>query len=190
MAIWRFQMTNRARDFAINAVSVIICVLAMTLAAKAQELTIRITYDEERDRTSPYPKLIIAHKAVSLLFNRNGTIKVINEDTVETTQRNEKQLELGPSTNSDRWRVVDKNKLIDITDFISFRRAILVTIAGNRCTAQVQYKLKPGFFDYQYTRYLPGGLIAGQVVAVGEGVARSFVARNMTCAISQSGDAR
>src|SRR5208282_5855131 len=97
-------------------------------------------------------KVVFAHKSVNILIARTGEIKATSEDTPGGRMffHNESQLKLGSSDNSSGWRVVDKNKLMNVTDFITFRRAILVTTAGRTCTAQVDYELKPGFSDYRY----------------------------------------
>jgi hypothetical protein len=183
-------MMNRASYFVVIALSIFFSVLMTTLPAMAQELEIRITYDEERDRILPVPKLIVAHKVVNIVITGSGAINASHEDVVgKNYLRNEKELRLGPSGGEDRWRVVSKDKLMNVQDFISFRRAILVSIVDTACTAQIDYELKPGFSDYQYTAYLPGGAVVGQGVAVGTSVARSLSATDMTCTISQTKDA-
>jgi hypothetical protein len=74
------------------------------------------------------------------------------------------------------WRVVDKDSLINIYDYKSFSRAILVTVHGTNCTAQIDFELKPGFSDYEY-RSQPSAVPA---------VARSVRADSVSCTIGPS----
>jgi len=71
------------------------------------------------------------------------------------------------------WRVVGQKALVNNREYKSFWRAILVTLRNGECIAQVSYKLKTRFDDYQYT-LLPSGIPA---------VARSIRADNVTCTI-------
>ena len=61
------------------------------------------------------------------------------------------QLRLGARSENE-WKVVDKNRLINIVDLGSFKRAILLTVNGSTCSAEVDFELKPGFSDYEFKR--------------------------------------
>lgn len=83
-----------------------------------------------------------------------------------------KDLILGPGK-IEEWRVAGKDKLVNIEDYISHRRAILLTVREGSCTAEVDYELKPGFSDYRYHR-----LKTGEAA-----VARSVKAHNLRCSV-------
>ena len=71
------------------------------------------------------------------------------------------------------WRVASADKLFNIADYISYRRAILLTARGSSCTADVDYELKPGFSDFRYHRLTTGDAA----------VARSVKAYDVRCSI-------
>ena len=67
------------------------------------------------------------------------------------------------------------NRLINIVDLGSFKRAILLTVNGSTCSAEVDFELKPGFSDYEFKRN------NGKT-----GIARSVTARRLNCSVGPS----
>ena len=105
-------------------------------------------------------------------FSAGGTAPHRRKD--REVSHDENQLRLG-ATSENEWKVVDKNRLINIVDLGSFKRAILLTVNGSTCSAEVDFELKPGFSDYEFKRK------NGKT-----GVARSVVARRLNCSVGPS----
>ncbi len=171
-------MTIRTRTRAIQVAAALAGLAVATLAANAQELRVRLTFDQVFDRISPFPKLTTTHKEIEISINGKGQIQSKRDSTSgrwnELSARKEEKLKLGPNEGQE-WRVVSKDKLIYIVDYPTFREAILLTLNGTSCNAEVDFELKPGFSDYRYTR------INGEPA-----VARSAAAYRIACVISQS----
>jgi hypothetical protein len=141
--------------------------------AQGQEVVAHISYTEIHDRTSPFAEVTSTAVWTDIRLQRDGAVL---EDEARKSGRasghHSKSLKLGGNSHT-RWKVAGPHELINIVDYISYRRAILVTVHGQSCTAQVDYKLKPGFTDYRYHR-----LKTGEVAS-----ARSVKATGLSCSI-------
>jgi hypothetical protein len=157
-----------------------ICVFAigsvMPSAAAAKSLLVRLRYVETHDRVLPFAEQTTTNVAVEAHISQNGAIQSKEARASGKYSRDyDKQLTLGANQGQE-WRVAGKNRLINIVDYISYRRAILLTVSESACTAEVNYQLKPGFSDYRYHR-----------LANGEpAVARSVVASELNCSVSEA----
>jgi hypothetical protein len=150
--------------------------------AFAGDIVINLQFNQYFDRISPDNRQTTTHEVITLKLSSNGVVShsehhydmkgrekmVINEDS-----------QLGHSDKV-AWKVVNKNSLINIFDYKSFKRAILVTVADNACTAQVDFELKPGFSDYEYN-YGPNRL---------PGVASAVSANDFQCTIGDAASAQ
>jgi hypothetical protein len=145
-------------------------------SASASEFEIKITFDQTFDRIQPNPKLATTHYEMAATLSSSGQVSHSERHffegakifSIDTTMR------LGENASLE-WRVVNRNALINNTEYPSFVRTILATIHDQDCVAQVSYQLKPGYADYRYNRQ-PSGIPA---------VARSVHADNVACAIEQ-----
>ncbi len=174
-------MTNIASQLTRIIAGIGVSVLAS--AASAQQIHIHLDFDQELDQVSPASQLVTQLVQVNATMSPNGEMNATNELSVagkghhgrsRQVSRNEGQLRLGARSENE-WKVVDKNRLINIVDLGSFRRAILLTVNGSTCSAEVDFELKPGFTDYEFKR--PNGKM---------GVARSVAARRLNCSVGPS----
>lgn len=149
-------------------------------AASAQQIHIHLDFDQELDQVSPTRQLVTQWIQVNATLNPSGQMNATNELSMavrphyarnQQISRNEGQLRLGARSENE-WKVVDKNRLINIVDLGSFKRAILLTVNSSTCTAEVDFELKPGFTDYEFKR--PNG---------SSGAARSVAARRLNCSV-------
>jgi hypothetical protein len=149
----------------------------MAQVANAQELVVRLAFDQVFDRILPFPKMTTAHKEIEVRINGKGEIRSKRDSVTgsrsEFASHDVENMKLGPNQRQE-WRVVSKDKLIYIVEYPTFREAILLTVSGSACNAEVDFELKPGFTEYRYTR------INGDPA-----VARSAMATRLTCAVSQ-----
>ena len=147
--------------------------LTITCANAGEETVARISYIEVHDRIKPFIELTSTHVNLEVRLNTDGTIQQ-SEGRVSGTAKGSgsANLKLGEK---DRhfWKVAGPNELLNTVDYKSYKRAILVSVKGSTCTAQIDYKLKDGFTDYQYRRLKDGS----------DAVARSVKATNLTCSI-------
>jgi hypothetical protein len=163
-----------------GALAVALIWIAVCSAANASQLSVEDGFDQQTDRVLPSEKVVAGHHDISAVIDQSA--KVRTELQTEHARRRgsvkvseeESNRDLGPNEHS-HWRVASKDKLIYISEFLTFRRAILVSIGNGSCTAEAAYTLKPGFSDYHYRRR--GGDVA---------TARSMTASNLTCSVSQN----
>jgi hypothetical protein len=149
-------------------------VAATASGAHAGALTIRISFDQVFDRISPSAKLTTTHKDILAQVNENGEIhSTTNSASARHSRSRDAELKLGPEEKGEEWRVVGKDKLMFVSRYPSFHRAILLTVSAKTCVAQVEYQLDPGSSDYRYHRLKDGGLA----------IARSASAQNLTCSV-------
>src|SRR5271169_4468586 len=129
-------------------------------SAYSQQLRIELNFDQEFNQVGPSPRLVSQLVDVSAVMNVNGNIQSTNNSHYlggkhhgkhEYVDVEEKTIGLGRSS-EEEWKVAGQNRLINIVDFPSSKRAILLTVNGTSCSAQVDYELKPGFTDYQFIR--------------------------------------
>jgi hypothetical protein len=174
-------MTGQARKLSAVIACVGFCFLAA--AASAQQIHIHLDYDEEFDQVSPTQELVTRFIQVSATLSPNGEMNATNDLSVAGRRKggrsrqighDESQLRLGARSENE-WKVAGKDKLINIVDLGGFKRAILLTVNGSTCSAEVDFQLKPGFTDYQFKR--PNGKT---------GVARSVAARRLNCSVGPS----
>ncbi|MGO9423368.1 hypothetical protein [Roseiarcus sp.] len=150
--------------------------------AESQQLRIQLNFDQEFDQIKPTPSLITQYVSVNASMNLKGNIQSKENSNFvggrhhgkhESVHTEEKTTRLG-SSSAEEWRVAGQDKLINIVDYPSFKRAILLTVNGASCSAQVDYELKPSFTDYQFIR--ANGTLA---------VAQSATARRLSCSVTQ-----
>jgi len=124
--------------------------------ASAQQLNIHLEFDQ----VSPSLALVTQIIRVNATLSPHGEMTARNELSTlgekhkrrqPDVSHDESELRLG-ATSENEWKVVDKNKLINVVDLGSFKRAILLTINSSTWTAEVDFELKPGFSDYEYKR--------------------------------------
>jgi hypothetical protein len=156
------------------------CFLAAS--ASAQQIHIHLDFDQELDQVSPAPDLVTQVIQVNATLSPNGEMNATNDlkgggrrkGRNREISHDESQLRLGAKSENE-WKVVDKNRLINIVDLGSFKRAILLTVNGSTCSAEVDFELKPGFSDYEFKRN------NGKT-----GIARSVTARRLNCSVGPS----
>jgi hypothetical protein len=151
--------------------------------ASAQQINIHLDFDQEYDQVSPTQQLVTAIIQVNATLSPGGEMNATSDFNVSgggrhygrgRQVRDEGRLKLG-ATSGNEWKVVGKDKLINIVDFIGFKRAILLTINGSSCSAEVDFQLKPGYSQYEFKRR------DGTT-----GVARSVAARRLNCSVGPS----
>ena len=147
--------------------------LIFPLAAFAEGVTMKISYNEIHDRILPQAELTTTAVQLDVRLNADGSVQQ-NEARVSGSASGgrSRTMKLGGGQGH-AWKVAGSHELINVVDYISYRRAILVTVHDRSCTAQVDYKLKPGFNDYRYHRLKNGA----------EAVARSVRVNGLTCSI-------
>src|SRR5580700_6435086 len=142
--------------------------------ARAQEIEIKVTFDQYFDRVLPSPALTITHYDMNIYFSPNG-------DVVHSERKygghslifsRDESFHIGRRDKLE-WLKVDKDTLLNVFEYKSFRRAIVVRLHDGICLVQIAYELKAGFSDYQYTSQ-PRGVPA---------VARAVRADRPSCAI-------
>jgi hypothetical protein len=153
--------------------SSIVFALIFPLAAFAEDVVMKISYNEIHDRILPQAELTTTAVRLDVRLDASGSVQH-NEARVSGSASGggSRTIKLG-ANQGQAWKVAGPHELINIADYISYRRAILVTVNDKSCTAQVDYKLKPGFNDYRYHRLKNGA----------EAVARSVKANGLTCSI-------
>ena len=130
--------------------------IAISVRANDKSIFIKVSYKEVHDRILPFIETTTTNVENSVIINTNGKIlSQENRSSGRAFGQFSKELVLGPGKNEE-WRVAGKDKLINISDYISYRRAILLIVRGSSCTADVDYELKPHFSDYQYHRLKTG----------------------------------
>ncbi len=149
----------------------------LVAAASAQQINIHLEFDQELDQVSPTPQLVTQLVKVNATLSPGGEMNATS-DLNSSTKHNrvggshdEAQLRLGARSGNE-WKVVDKNWLVNIVDLGSFKRAILLTVNGSSCSAEVDFELKPGFTDYEFKRR--DGKMA---------VAKTVAARRLNCSV-------
>ncbi len=147
----------------------------------AQQINIHLDFDQEFDQVSPTPDLVQRLIQINATLSETGEISATNNTRALARRHkhrqqsyDENQLKLG-ATSQNEWKVAGPNKLINIVDLGSFKRAILLTVNGSTCSAEVDFELKPGYSQYVFQR--KGGH---------SGVARSVVASRLNCTVGPS----
>jgi hypothetical protein len=143
-------------------------------AAAASHISIEIEFDQYFDRILPTQRLTVTHYQMEAALSSNGNISHQEHKTNSSGVifQFQKIFRIGRNDKVE-WRVVNKDTLINVFEYKSFKRAILLTVKDGACSAQVDFQLKPGFTDYQY-RSQPSKLPA---------VARSVRADHFQCKI-------
>jgi hypothetical protein len=161
--------------FIASSVLEIAIIAAYPSCVVAQEITIKIEFDQFFDRITPTQKLTQTHYNMEIHISQSGNINHIEHKYNWSGEifTFSKQFRIGGNSKVE-WRVVDKNSLINVFEYKSFRRGILVTVKDGACSAKVDFELKPGYSDYQY-RSEPSRLPA---------VARSVRAEHLICSIN------
>ena len=151
-------------------------------SAEAKKLRIQLSFDQEFDQVNPSQTLVTQYVSVNASMDLKGNIQSEEQSHYlggrhhgrpQYVATEDKAARLGRSS-EEEWKVAGQNKLVNIVDYPSFKRAILLTVNGASCSAQVDYELKPSFTDYQYTR--KNGKL---------GIARSATARRLSCSVMQ-----
>jgi hypothetical protein len=151
-------------------------------SAEAQQLRIQLSFDQEFDQVKPSQTLVTEYVSVNASMDLRGNIQSEEQSHYlggrhhgrpQYVATEDKTARLGRSS-GEEWKVAGQNKLINIVDYPSFKRAIMLTVNGTSCSPQVDYELKPGFTNYQYTR--KNGKL---------GIAQSAAARRLSCAVTQ-----
>jgi hypothetical protein len=151
-------------------------------SAEAQQLRIQLSFDQEFDQVKPSQTLVTEYVSVNASMDLRGNIQSeqqshyvggLHHGRPQYVATDDKAARLGRSSREE-WKVAGQNKLINIVDYPSFKRAILLTVNGASCSPEVDYELKPGFTECQYTR--KNGKL---------GIARSATARRLSCAVTQ-----
>lgn len=154
--------------------TILVSALIVTNAnATDKRIIFKISYKEVHERILPFVETTTTSVENEVTINTDRKISS-HEDrhSGRAFGQSAKDLILGPGKNEE-WRVVKADKLINIADYISYRRAILLTVRGSSCTAEVDYELKPGFSDFRYHR-----LTTGEAA-----VARSVKAYDVRCSV-------
>ena len=147
--------------------------LIFPFAAFADDVIMKISYNEIHDRILPQAELTTTAVRLDLRLDTSGSVQQSEARVSGTASGGQSRtIKLG-ANQGHAWKVAGPHELINVVDYISYRRAILVTVHDKSCTAQVDYKLKPGFNDYRYHRLKNGA----------EAVARSVKANGLTCSI-------
>jgi hypothetical protein len=154
-------------------VSLVSALIATNANATDRRIIIKISYKEVHERILPFVETTTTNVDNEVTLNTDRKISS-HEDrsSGRAFGQSSKNLILGPGKNEE-WRVASADKLINIADYISYRRAILLTVRGSSCTAEVDYELKPGFSDFRYHR-----LTTGEAA-----VARSVKAYDVRCSV-------
>lgn len=146
--------------------------VASLSGAHAEPVRINISYTEVHNRILPTPAQTATTAQVNVQLSDSG----VQHDEMRQSGKSRRgvasTLKLGTSAEAG-WHVAGPNKLINIRDFDSYNRAILMTVTGNSCSADIGYHLKPGFLDYRYRRLKTGE----------PAVATSVKALNVVCSI-------
>jgi hypothetical protein len=142
--------------------------------ARAQEIEINVTFDQYFDRVLPSPALTITHYDMHVYFSPNSDVvhserKYVGRGLIS---RIDESFHIGRRDKLE-WLKVDNDTLMNVFEYKSFRRAIVVKLRKGICLVQIAYELKAGFSDYQYTSQ-PTGVPA---------VARAVRADRPSCAI-------
>ena len=159
--------------------AVLVSIILSTLAAgpaRADEVTVRLSYIEIVDRVSKPAELTETKVTAEVRVDAGGGVK-IDEARASGSQRGGRKLELklGSRTN-DAWRVAGENVLVNVRDYESFTREIRVKVEDKGCVASIAYVLKDGFKDFRYRRLKNNE----------KATARSFAARDVSCAIADT----
>jgi hypothetical protein len=155
------------------ALIIAIAVLGLaTSAAQAQEAVLTISYGEVHERILPTPGTTQTNVQLLVTLTRGGVQHGETRQSGRGGGGGSAQLKLGSGAR-EGWRVAGPNKLINIREYESYRRAIMVTVSGQSCSVQIGYNLKPGFKEYHYQRLTTGE----------KAVARSISAASPTCSI-------
>jgi hypothetical protein len=165
-----------ANPFGATATIALLLAVGITLfprASSAQDVVVRISYVEIHDRYLPRPELTSTSVQSEVRLNSDGSIQQ-NEARVSGSASGSQTdaMRLGADAGK-RWKVAGEHQLLNIVDYITYSRSILVTVNGASCTAAIDYKLKPGATVYQYRR-LKNNEIAS---------ARSVKATDLKCTI-------
>jgi hypothetical protein len=145
-----------------------------TLPARAEEVIVRVSFDQVYDEISPTARMNSSRKVVEARLGANGEIhSVIDTLGVKKSTSGGYEQKIGPRSGGHEWRVVGKDKLLFVARYKTFKRAILVTVQGKTCIAQVDFDLDPGASDYRHP-----------TIGSGEAIARSVAAQNLTCSIA------
>ena len=168
-----FIQTHPCRLICGRATFAMLLMMFAPAAAVADEVVVRISYTEVRDRILPFPQKTATNAQLEVRITGTGTVQHTESRVSSGTLVGKAAaLKLGTAVNQG-WQIAGPSQLINVAGFQSYERAILVTVSGLSCTARVAYNLKPGYADYRY-----------RSVKTGENaVARSVSAVNTTCSI-------
>lgn len=134
-------------------------VTAASSAAMADGLSATIRFTEIHDRIFPFVQQTQTQTVMSVHLDSRGRIEEHQHIAGIGGRRQldlSDKINVGKTGDSNRWRVAGRQRLLNVDENISYRRAVLVSFSGSGCTAQVAYNLKPGFTDYRYHRLETG----------------------------------
>jgi len=152
--------------------AVLLCGFAA--APAAADVTVTVSYVEVHDRILPTASVTRTRVQLEAKLQQSGAIAQSEQRASgRASGASTKALKLGAGGRG-VWRVVGANQLINIVQYPSYERAILVTIEGTSCSVKVGYTLKPGFSDYRYKRLTNSE----------PAVARSVTPQDVNCSIS------
>ena len=152
-------------------IAAIVAVVALTTSVRAaDDAVLHLSYVEIHDRILPTPNVTRTDVKLEVRLQTSGKLQQQEERASGRNARGGKKLEVRLGKG---WRVAGANQLINVTDYDSYQRAILVTVSGTSCSAQIGYNLKPGFHDYQYRRLTNGE----------RATARAVTASGIVCSI-------
>lgn len=160
------------RTFAVSAM-LVAAILFSIVAASAEDVVVSISYTEIHDRILPFAEKTATNTRLEVRLAGDGSVSH-NASLQSGSARGGTSANLRLGSNAQAgWRVAGPNQLINVHDFKSYQRAILVTVNGASCTVRIGYDLKSGYHDYRYRRLKTGE----------DAVARSVTAENPTCSI-------
>jgi hypothetical protein len=133
----------------------IVATLLTTIAAKADEISISLTYDSEMDMVRPesHPGISVHH---NLQVRMNGGKLTENRDrnTGKYFDKASSVQEHGSEGGAGVvWHVIDASHLVRVQTFPQSKREMTVTVNPDKtCTLAVVDTLKPGYQEYAFLR--------------------------------------
>jgi hypothetical protein len=156
-----------------RAIVLVLLLAPATSVRAADAVTLHLSYTENHDRILPSPERTATAVNLSVKLETDGTVQH-DEMRVSNAARGGggQKIKLG-ANQGQAWHVAGADQLINVTNYFTYQRAILVTVSGHSCTAKIGYELKPGQHDYQYPRLTNGE----------RATARSVTATAVSCTI-------
>jgi hypothetical protein len=137
-----------------TACEVLTAFLALCWPAAAEEkqsVRIHIQYSTYAERVRPFPfSATVSHDITAILSGKNTIQDYVKTQAAIFGQDDKRDMSLGKTTTQARWHVVSPSKLVRIYNWPQSQTTMTVTVHGSTCTADVEYRLRPGFTEYKF----------------------------------------